>query len=186
MQVENLQKHTAEVYNFRFKESRGWGRFTLCEETGEFSVQSDWGHGAFSWHYRGGDTLKEFLSTTSGSYVATKFSYDNPAFKRQYSPEATKDAVRKEILSRRRSGEWEKNQAALAWDDFNGADFEDWAVLVSFADSDFGEILDEYEVYHEEDSSTYAMFSKKLLPFFFNYLREELKNSASNHDGGSI
>ena len=69
----------AEVFCFRFNDSFGWANFTLCEETGELSIQSDWGGYSYAWTGRGNLTLKVFLAQTNADYVLGKFSMGGKA-----------------------------------------------------------------------------------------------------------
>ncbi len=90
----------ADVYRFRWPDYCSWAIFTVCDETGEFSVQSDWGIFAFRWNTDSlGDSyanLTEFLADTGPDYVMRKFCY-------------TKQEDTKDVFDRGKTMEgWEK------------------------------------------------------------------------------
>lgn len=59
-------RSVSETLSFSF-DPEGWATFTLCEETGELSVRSDWGDGSYHWPRanRAGRSLKDFLAERS-------------------------------------------------------------------------------------------------------------------------
>jgi hypothetical protein len=69
----------ADVYRFRWPDYCSWAIFTVCNETGEFSVQSDWGIFAYRWNTDSLGAsyadLTEFLANTGPDYVMNKFCY---------------------------------------------------------------------------------------------------------------
>ena len=89
---------TAETIAFRF-EPEGWATFTLCEETGELSVRSDWGDGSYHWTKtgRGGRTLKDFLADRSFvDYLVDKLCHGEE-FQDVYDAKATAEALREQM-----------------------------------------------------------------------------------------
>ena len=115
----------AQVYRFVFKGYlSGWVIFTICDETGELSVQSDWGCWGYRWntdHLGNGATLTEFIRDRDpeyADYLANKLSYSMPSDAREL-PDAprTEEAIRRHILESRRSREISDELAREAWDD---------------------------------------------------------------------
>ena len=115
----------ADVYRFVFKGYlSGWVIFTICDETGELSVQSDWGCWGHRWnteHLGNGATLTEFIRDRDpehADYLTNKLSYSMPPDTRKLpDQEATEKAIRTHILERRRELAISRDEAEEAWED---------------------------------------------------------------------
>lgn len=107
---------TARVIHVRFRPS-GWATFTICESTGELSVQSDWGSWSYRWHVgaRAGLGLAEALARFDRDYVARKLEPDPE----EICLEATRQNLRREVLEARREGRIDAEHARDLWDSSN-------------------------------------------------------------------
>lgn len=122
-------KDTAVVYVVRLKEMSGWGVATLREWPGGGSVdiQSDYGNYAFTWGAIGKDSLIEFLVDLNLGYAMNKLT-EYKLYELDFK--GTIQKMKKELLSQRRDGYIDKEQARDAWDDLcenieGGAESED-------------------------------------------------------------
>jgi len=123
--LHSKSKTTAQVYRFVFKGyMSGWVIFTICDETGELSVQSDWGCWGHRWnteHLGNGATLTEFIRDRDpeyADYLANKLSYSMPVNEREVADEkGTREAICSLILENRRAREIDEETARMAWDD---------------------------------------------------------------------
>jgi hypothetical protein len=123
-ELYSKSRATADVYRFVFKGYlSGWVIFTICDETGELSVQSDWGCWGHRWntdHLGNGATLTEFIRDRDpeyADYLANKLSYSMPTDHRELpDQEATEENIRKHILERRRERAITKDEAEEAWE----------------------------------------------------------------------
>lgn len=94
----------AKVYSFRWPDYSSWAIFTICDATGEFSIQSDWGGFFYRWNIDalgGGQTLTEFLAGMNDQYyVMNKLCYDRPDLKDEFDEEETKKLWQKMLWER--------------------------------------------------------------------------------------
>jgi len=99
-----ISKGAAKYYHFRWPDYSSWAIFTVCDATGEFHIQSDWGNFSFRWDTRslgGGQSLTEFLASCSGEdYVMRKLRYDRPDLKDVVDEDATKAKWQQELHER--------------------------------------------------------------------------------------
>jgi hypothetical protein len=90
----NTHTMLANVYYFRWPDYSSWAIFTVCDTTGEFSIQSDWGGFFYRWNIDslgGGRSLTEFLAEMNDPYyVMNKLCYDRPDLKDEFDEEATR------------------------------------------------------------------------------------------------
>jgi len=203
--AESMTKQVAEVYCFQFKEAGGWANYTICESTGEFSIQSDWGDYSYRWNRYGlGDkALKEFLASCDAHYIVDKFSYKKPReFKAEFSLEATAKDIKSQILKERRSRDISQNRAKALWefvkDEIEGSsDCEDVHFFYDRLSQDvdphgeFGEyhtysllefLGDDYMCHGPVyiPSHRYVFCLQTLVPFFLDFLKEELHERTSS------
>lgn len=171
---------TAEVFVYRFTE--GWATYTLCEETGAFSIHSDWGDYTYMWppFVRPRSTLKEFLVKADKWYIAMKLSYgQSEAFRRQFDLDATIEEIRKNICRERREGKLGSQYARELWEEIGTAEpglderaFYDW--LLDGRDSIRSVLGPEvWEYFQYKKSMDYLFMQDSLIPF----IQEELKNA---------
>ena len=91
-----VTKSTCEVYRLKSNKPYWWAIITLDEETGTFSVHSDYGDYAYSWTSRGkGISLKEFLIRLEkdDNYLMEKLSNG----KREFDLDKTIEAIEKDF-----------------------------------------------------------------------------------------
>lgn len=126
-ELHSKSRCKADVYRFVFRgHLSGWVIFTVCDETGELSVQSDWGCWGHRWntdHLGNGATLTEFIRDRDpeyADYLANKLSYSMPSDARELPDrEGTERAIRNHILERRRAREICDETAMEAWEDID-------------------------------------------------------------------
>lgn len=104
--VKSVEKRVAEVFDFRFEPS-GWLTLTICEDTGEVSIDSDWGRAGHRWNpehtgVEGQDRMKRFVASASQGYLWDKFGYEHRWLKEQVLDEKkTKEALLKAVEDHR-------------------------------------------------------------------------------------
>ena len=116
--LRSVRVSQAIAYHFGF--DHGWAIFTVNDATGELNLQSDWGDYAYRWPARpeslGAENLTAFLvnARADSDYVARKlFGGDTTEF----DADATAEALRDAIVSRRRKNEIDRDVARAAWDE---------------------------------------------------------------------
>jgi hypothetical protein len=180
---------TAKVYRFTWPGSySGWAVFTVCDDTGEFSIQSDWGNFSYRWNIRalgneGKTTLHEFLAERSPGnfeYIVNKLSYENHALKDVFDKEATEAEFKREIIKLRRSWEWDKEKARAYWEmveemceDAVSEGFE-WVYHSDRHNELFGEFECAYEYMRTCKPTLWYIVQDELLPRFAEYVREHV------------
>ncbi len=107
---------TATTYTFR-GERGGWALCTVNDQTGELSIQSDWGSWSYRWHASpaslGAPSFTHFLGDRSDvDYLARKLQGRNGG--ERFSPERTAKALC-HLLAERRLEDG-REQIAGAWD----------------------------------------------------------------------
>lgn len=186
--LHSKHRHTAKVYHFVFK--AGWVIFTICDATGELSVQSDWGCWGFRWStdpkHIGHPTLTDFLrDRASRHYVANKLSYSMPVNAREVPDGNTTGRVMKEhVIEQRREGRCDKREAREIWEQIEDlmVTYEDGGPEVAYYNmsrelSDF--LGDGWEMFHTEEAPCLVVLRERLLPFLFEELRGEQEKQAS-------
>jgi hypothetical protein len=171
------------AYRFVFQ-GFGWAIFTLNDDTGEFTMTSDWGDYAHRWHVgRQGAkdgthvTLTEFLAwQTSGEYVVTKFSYNHPKeLEDEFDPEKTKRSVADHLRTVNKDLRDEGKPTIR--EEIRDIDYDDERSFVDSIERD--DVLRRHlsapwEFIHRKRSGRYEILSKHLLPWFFGWLRENV------------
>jgi len=187
-QVHSKCRHTADVYRFVFRGSlSGWVIFTICDETGELSVQSDWGCWGHRWnieHLGNGATLTEFIRDRDpehADYLANKLSYSMPSDARRLpDEEGTEKAIRDRILELRRDGSVTAEDAREAWDDVEmlmmeysegGPSVAYWAMPESIFKVLGSDIYEHYFALKEAPCLT--ILRENLLPLLITELQSE-------------
>lgn len=87
------------------------GTFVISDD-GYFSTVSGWGNYAFYWSHAG-QCFRSFLASIDTDYLLHKISRAN-----EYDGEATGNAVRRHILTSRREGSMDREDARREWDLF--------------------------------------------------------------------
>ena len=177
------KKHTADVYSFYFR-PYGWAVFTICEATGEFSIQSDWGNFGYRWNpkYIGTETLHEFIMNTYPDYIVNKLSYDKEcSFRNDFLEEETLNNFKQAIISNRLQDIIDKETARKHWDDlicFWEYDVMDNPSPMDMLFQQFPTELEEYypayEYVRTGPCPNYIFVRDELLPFFQEYLKRNL------------
>ena len=172
----HMRQYSAEVYNFRFQ--YGWAIFTLCQETGSFSVESDWGNASYRWYSLGDETLKQALLRFDCHYIVNKFmegTRSNSSFRRR--PADKQSVFRGRILERRRGGGLSKAEARDLWDALlrfeNDLIDAGPGIALERADDILWVFDSELYDIETEPSPRYTFWVEKLLPFFKDFLREQ-------------
>lgn len=172
---------TAEVFRFSFdRPPGGWACFTICEQTGEFSLQSDWGNGSYRWNIGalGAPSLKDFLADTSPDYVLSKFSYENKELKERFDADKTRKEMRKHLCEERRRLSLKQDEARELWEQVEG--FYDEAnssgdlLAVERMEKELNDFFggEPWNYFRHAPSPQYRFLYDELLPFFFDVLRD--------------
>lgn len=108
--------------------SWGWARLLIDEETGRVVIVSDYGEWSYCWRHIGDRTLPQFLAGLNWDYMGEKMLNGNI---RVPSDERTVNHIKSEIISLRKTGTLDKEEAALEWefiDEFQRGwtDFRGW------------------------------------------------------------
>ena len=171
----------ADVYSLRWPSSYGnWAIFTVCDQTGELSIQSDWGNFSYRWNTGalGDKTLTEFLATVDAHYIADKLGYHNTDLAEVFDPDATLAEFRRAIRELRRLGRIGAADARGAWDlseefcdqvDVDGID-------AVWHNADFDELFkvlpDSYELLCRKRPILWSIVKDELVPRLAQCLRE--------------
>jgi len=185
IELKSFSFHRADVYSFRFNHY-GWAIFTVCNDTGELSIQSDWGDWSYRWSHAGigeGRTLAGFLAIADKHYLSRKLMPDEQRKVPDY--ESTLESLREVILEKRRSDSIDKCWAREMWneaEDFASA-YDQAGIIYGFdaacraVSSDFVAEIDElWELLGTKDSHTYIILRDHLLPVFKQHLRPKDQN----------
>lgn len=121
--VKSRSKHTADVYSFRFGEPPSswttWAIVTICDATGELSIQSDWGNFAYRWNTSalGHPTLTDFLRDRADTwYLANKLTQEHRQECTVVDEKATRAGVLRSILQARREEALDAGRARELWE----------------------------------------------------------------------
>lgn len=178
MKVRSESKTVAEVYRYHF-DPMGWALFTICEATGTFSIQSDWGDYSHRWDPRhlGEPSLKHFLARGSYEYLLEKFGHEaNLALAKVFDGPATMRELRKQVLERRREDCFSRQRARTLWDAL--AFVKNVTSTTELMHEAPHVVLDEWTDLYEyavfRPSARWRFLRDELLPFFVGVLRAEL------------
>ena len=179
-----VSKHESETWYFRFARF-GWAYYTICEDLGTFSIESDWGSWSFTWPAagRGDRKMREFIMSADADYIVRKFAMnEQTSFRYCFSLIETCKALRKVICEDRREQFITKERAAELWAAVEEAEeqADEWegdVAAARFYDR-LPEVLDRYfENVHElmvyEVSDEFRAARDRVVPFFQRFLREQ-------------
>lgn len=166
---------------------RWWAIFTLDEDFGDISIQSDYGNWAYTWSKsgRGKGTLSEFLKDTGIDYLMNKFCMDKPDARRYFFGEETKRAMKAQVIKARRHRsdhtyeQVNKEEARSAWNTIEEADTTTAHQFVHMLDGCEGikKIWGEEYWYDPPVITGYepalTTFFKEVWPIFIRYLNGE-------------
>jgi hypothetical protein len=184
----------ADVYRFRWPDYSSWAIFTVCDDTNEFSIQSDWGSFSFRWGDSLGDqTLTEFLATCDDpTYILRKFLY--------IKQDDTKDIFDAKATQKHWDELIQEHRDHLRWSHISGqgtpreqeleirsdmAEFLDQAegghpTCVDLAIHDISDRLwkflgqEPHEHLRYRESTTVTICRDELLPRFLQYLKDHV------------
>lgn len=171
-------KSNCDVYRLRFVEG-GWAHFYLCEETGGFLIQSDWGDYSYMWAQpgRGTRTLKEFIATSNEHYIVDKLGYAKPyEWRLHLNEKKTKQAL-KDVL-KESDGDVSDLLKEVDELEFEETNFAETAAHL-LVDSMSRELLDAlsehpYMFLKYDVGVWFYIIRDRVFPAFRNYLRAEL------------
>ncbi len=181
--ISNVSISAARSYHLRF-EPFGWAIFTVNDTTSELSVQADWGISlAHRWPGGGlgGKTISEALAAWGdASYVCDKLHYGQK--RTEFDPERTVASIKRVIISSRREGRLDREEARDLWFDLyhysSDCDTADGFLhSVTPALDTFLEVP--YEYIEEGPTFQWCIYLNTLLPAFFEALRDDLKHRAA-------
>lgn len=171
--IKSLARHTAEVFHFRYERACGWAIFTVCEATGELSVQSDWGEASYRWNPQhlgidGDDRLKRFLARGNGDYVVRKLAINQPRLREQVIDyRATRRAAIEAIGAQHMD---RKTRRALAeW--LQELELDEHEAMCHAGPGIHG-LFEPWETVVRVDDTNTVFWIQKLLPSFMTWLRD--------------
>lgn len=119
-----VERKTIDKYTIRDSmHGLSWSIFTLDDEVGDLTVQSDWGNFSYVWGARGKQTLKEFLVSAEPSYIKDKFSYPDNGGKNHVYEKDSLESLRMDIIRARRDHSLSKEYARAFWKSLSELDF---------------------------------------------------------------
>lgn len=113
------QKGGTELYDIRFSDF-SWAFLLINEEIGIVSIVSDYGNWSAVWmpKHHGRQSLKHFIAEGDCDYLAKKLMRDED--RRQFNCDRTIDRIKEQLLSSRRDGSIEADEARSLYDDIEG------------------------------------------------------------------
>ena len=180
MKVISHGRETAEVYRYHFDDSRcRWAVFTLCEATGQLSVESDAGAWSYCWSHHGRGSLKAFLAEGDAHYVLGKFRINGgDDLRDRFDEEKSMVNVRDEIIRERRAGRLARAEARRLLDEAVCTGATTLSQWVSGLGDDLCYFLGEpWDFVGETRSPVFELMADRVLPFFFGELRKELERA---------
>jgi len=189
----SVEKKTVEKYTVR-GDGLSWSIFTLDDETGDISVQSDWGNYSYIWNCRGnGKSLKDFLITAGVGYVKDKFSYPCNGGKKHVYRKESLDNFKRDIINARRDHQIPKHYARSFYEALDHLDLhgdintvyhsvenmvsylQDSCELDLFDDGPWSDDYDFMENVVVGCSPQLNTFMEKVWPVFIDALKKERK-----------
>lgn len=178
------------AYHFRFDGfGGGWAIFTVNDETGEFTVQSDWGVYGFRWHppHLPTSNLTLFLAGKGKEehdccYITNKLQLGTQSRELDdvVDREATRKALRYAIGDDYSDGVLTKERVPELLeeiDSWEGNDFDYGSVPSELVDH-FDCHVSLFDYVKHKHSGRYKVLTYELLPFFCRWLREHIKTKA--------
>ncbi len=123
LQVASCKVFEARTWLVSFKPD-GWASITVCNETGEVSVRSDWLDGSYCWKAIGpSKNVQEFITdrVSTSAYLCEKF-FGRP--KALFNQRKTTEKIRAHLLGLRKSGEIDDDLARYLWEEAADVDPE--------------------------------------------------------------
>ena len=123
LKIRICERLDAEVFHFRF-DPYGWANFIICEKTGIFAIESDYGNFTHSWpsyKNRGSCNLKRFIIDTNKHYFTDKFSYGVSDARKVYI-DRTIIEIKRKIIDYRKNDNLDKEEARKLYDECNELD----------------------------------------------------------------
>lgn len=171
----------------------GWAIFRIDESSGSLAVESDWGNYAYRWGHGGRRerTLREFLSTCSEGYIATKLLYGHR--EQVFDEETTRKEMKKAAREWFREGRINivLDEVGNAFELFrsltseihefcrNAAGVNPGTDLYYFAGDLLKKAFDPlYEHVHTEMPAWHQVLHQEIIPAFQAYLRGEIDEEA--------
>jgi len=155
-------------YYFPSLKGEGWGKFVI-DDTGYFSVVSDYGNYAFQWSAFG-DNFKEFLTRLDSSYLMGKLEGSCRWFDR----EATALSFGREIINLRKEKTITKEEARDMWDEIEA--HSDEREFGDFVGDHWKHFQDGYYLLQYDHSPQMRGFAERLYPRFVEELKKEIAN----------
>lgn len=180
MEEYTFKKSTCERYDLRWKHN-GWATFTIDENGGIFSVQSDFGNYNYAWPKNGRESFKHFLIeiTRSPDYVLGKISKED-----YFDPDKAEKKWKAKIIELRKDRECTKEQARDAWEflvnDLNVDGSVDYLQSEIYGNSAIAALSEEpwYEFEIDLDYPRMAVrFVNEVMPMFADILRKEIEDA---------
>lgn len=180
MEDYTFKKSTCERYDIRWKRN-GWATFTIDENGGLFSVQSDFGNYNYAWPNHGRESFKHYIIqelVRDPDYflgkVASKDYFDSDKAEKQWKAK---------IIELRKDRECTKEQARDAWqflmNDLDVGGSVDYLQNEIYGSSEISAISEEpwYDFEIELDYPRIAVrFVHEVMPMFADILRKEIES----------
>lgn len=182
-----IHSYQADIYSFRWPDYSSWAIFTVCDATGEFGIQSDWG--TFSHRWNTGalgpltPTLTEFLPSCEPNYIMRKLlMVKQEDTQKIFDPEATQKHW-DELIEEHKENGWisdkENYEARLREEMKEFFDLvDDYCLDIAIHDITNGlwEFLGQapYECLRYQESTTVAICRDELIPRFLQYLKDHV------------
>ena len=172
-----FKKSTCERYDLRWKYN-GWATFTIDENGGLFSVQSDFGNYNYAWPKHGRESFKHFLIeiTMSPDYILGKISNED-----YFDSDKAEKKWKSKIIELRKDRECTKEQARDAWEflvnDLSVDGSVDYIQNEIYGSSAISSISEEpwYDFEIELDYPYMAVrFVNEVMPMFSEILKKEI------------
>jgi hypothetical protein len=169
LEMASAKVSKAEVFRFWF--NPGWADFTVCEDTGELTIHSDWDDCLYRWNLCGisDKTFKEFLMRADTPYLASKlFQCKGQEAHRRLDFEKTLEAFKEQIESEGGESKEEMLEELL---ELEPTEYEQSFYHELSHKTQLSSLPDHHECFRYRPSSCYLFLRDTLLPFFQEYLR---------------
>jgi hypothetical protein len=114
--TRSVTESTSRTILIHFNEE-GWASYTINDDTGEVTIQSDWGTWAYRWHvdHTGYRTMVEAVCGFNNHYITDKMHYGR---RDREEPDAdeTRKCLCEGIIQGRREGRLDRDKARELWD----------------------------------------------------------------------